>query len=41
MSRHNISDADLQEALRAAGIDTTGAAKIIVLEPSGRISVLK
>jgi uncharacterized membrane protein YcaP (DUF421 family) len=41
MRRHNVSDAGLQEALHASGIETTGAAKIVVLEPSGRISVLK
>jgi uncharacterized membrane protein YcaP (DUF421 family) len=40
MRRHGISEADLQEALRQSGIETTDAAKAVRLEPSGKISVL-
>jgi uncharacterized membrane protein YcaP (DUF421 family) len=39
--RHAVSDADLNEALRAAGLDELSGARLIVLEPSGKISVLK
>ncbi|MDQ2735850.1 MAG: DUF421 domain-containing protein [Pseudomonadota bacterium] len=38
---HAVSEADLLEALRKAGVATSEDAKLIVLEPSGNISVLK
>jgi uncharacterized membrane protein YcaP (DUF421 family) len=36
-----ISDADLQEALRQAGVERVEETRLLVLEPSGKISVLK
>jgi uncharacterized membrane protein YcaP (DUF421 family) len=39
--RHAISEADLNEALRQAGIDDLAAAHTVTLEPSGKITVLK
>lgn len=39
--RHAVSDADLNEALRTAGVDELSDVKLIVSEPSGKISVLK
>jgi uncharacterized membrane protein YcaP (DUF421 family) len=39
--RHAVSDADLGEALRGAGLDDAGDIHRVVLEPSGKISVLK
>lgn len=39
--RHAISEADLNEALRGAGIEDVQDATRITLEPSGKISVLK
>lgn len=39
--RWAISEADIHEALRNAGLDEIGAAREVVLEPSGKISVLK
>ena len=39
--RHSISAADLHEALRQAGVEDLGATKLVTLEPSGKISVLK
>lgn len=41
MRRHNVSEADLAEALRAAGLDELAGARLLVLEPSGKINVLK
>jgi uncharacterized membrane protein YcaP (DUF421 family) len=41
MLRHGMSHADLAEALRTAGLEHEDGARVIVLEPSGRISVLK
>lgn len=38
---HNVSDADLAEALRQAGIEQVADARTIILEPSGRIAVLR
>ncbi len=38
---HAVSEADLLEALRKAGIATSADAKLIILEPNGNISVLK
>lgn len=39
--RHAVSEVNLHEALRSAGIESAGAARLIVLEPNGKISVLK
>ena len=39
--RHAVSEADLSEALRSAGLDDPAGTRRIVLEPSGKISVLK
>ena len=42
--RHKISEADLSEALRQEGIDGMAHAdnvKVMTLEPSGRLSVVK
>jgi hypothetical protein len=36
-----ISDADVEEVLRSAGLDHLSAARGLVLEPSGKSSVLK
>lgn len=41
LARHGLSATDLQEALRAAGVQGTDEARAIILEPSGKISVLK
>lgn len=41
MRRNAISPAALDEALRGAGISHPRQARLIVLEPSGRISVMK
>jgi uncharacterized membrane protein YcaP (DUF421 family) len=41
LARHAVSEADLDEALRTAGLDGLSRAQLIMLEPSGRISVLK
>jgi uncharacterized membrane protein YcaP (DUF421 family) len=41
LQRHNISAADVAEALRAAGLTELSQARGLVLEPSGKISVLK
>jgi uncharacterized membrane protein YcaP (DUF421 family) len=39
--RTAISDADLEEALRQAGVERADQTRLLVLEPSGKISVLK
>jgi uncharacterized membrane protein YcaP (DUF421 family) len=39
--RHAVSEADLNEALRDKGVRTPDETKLIVLEPSGAINVLK
>jgi uncharacterized membrane protein YcaP (DUF421 family) len=39
--RTAISEADLAEALRQAGIERVEESRILVLEPSGKISVIK
>lgn len=36
-----ISASDLDEALRASGVESVGETRLIMLEPSGKISVLK
>ncbi|MBV9931648.1 MAG: DUF421 domain-containing protein [Alphaproteobacteria bacterium] len=36
-----ISDADLAEALRQAGVERAEDTRLVMLEPSGKISVLK
>jgi uncharacterized membrane protein YcaP (DUF421 family) len=39
--RQSISDRDIEEALRQSGIDALQEARLIMLEPSGKITVLK
>lgn len=39
--RYTISEADLHEALRQSGVDDIAAARVVTLEPSGKITVLK
>jgi uncharacterized membrane protein YcaP (DUF421 family) len=41
LKHHAVSEADLKEALRGAGVESVDDARIIMLEPSGKISVLK
>jgi uncharacterized membrane protein YcaP (DUF421 family) len=41
LQRHGVSRADLEEALRAAGVESAHETRVIVLEPSGKLSVLK
>ncbi len=41
LRRDAISDADLSEALRQAGVETAAQTRLIVLEPSGKITILK
>lgn len=41
LQRHAVSRADLDEALRAAGVESVQETRVIVLEPSGKLSVLK
>jgi len=38
---HNVSDVDLAEALRQVGLEDLKDARTVVLEPSGRIAVLR
>jgi uncharacterized membrane protein YcaP (DUF421 family) len=39
--RHAVSRADLEEALRSAGIATIAGTSLVMLEPSGEITVLE
>ena len=39
--QHAISEGDLSEALRQAGIERVSETRLIALEPSGKITVLK
>jgi uncharacterized membrane protein YcaP (DUF421 family) len=39
--RHSVSEADLHEALRQAGVEDLAATAVVTLEPSGKITVLK
>lgn len=41
MRRHAVSQGSLEQALRSAGVENVAAARVVVLEPSGKISVLK
>jgi uncharacterized membrane protein YcaP (DUF421 family) len=41
LARCHVSEADVHEALRGAGLEETAGTRRIVLEPSGKISVLK
>ena len=41
MRRHNISDTDMEEALRKKGVSEVRETRQITLEPSGTITVLK
>jgi len=38
---HSISEADLNEALRQSGVEQVAGTRLIMLEPSGKITVLK
>ena len=39
--RHGISRSDLEEAVRGSGVDSISGARLLMLEPSGKITVLK
>jgi uncharacterized membrane protein YcaP (DUF421 family) len=39
--RYAVSQSDLDEALRQSGVDDIAAARVVTLEPSGKITVLK
>jgi uncharacterized membrane protein YcaP (DUF421 family) len=41
LGRYAVSESDLNEALRQAGVEDIAAARIVTLEPSGKITVLK
>ncbi len=41
LARHAVSEADIKEALRGVGLEHHSGARLIVLEPSGKISILK
>jgi len=41
MRRHSVSRRDLDEALRRSGVEEDGKTSRVVLEPSGKINVLK
>jgi uncharacterized membrane protein YcaP (DUF421 family) len=41
VARYTLSEADINEALRGAGIEHPSDTRSVVLEPSGKISVLK
>ena len=41
LKRHAVSEVDLNEALRSAGLDEASGTRLIVLEPSGKLAVLK
>jgi len=40
MTRHGISQADLEEALRTEGVETVGNVRLATLESGGKISVV-
>ena len=41
LRRHAVSENDLHEALRASGLENVMRTRLIVVEPSGKITVLK
>ncbi len=41
LRKHAVSPAALEQALRSAGVEHSGGARLVVLEPNGRISVVK
>jgi uncharacterized membrane protein YcaP (DUF421 family) len=41
LEHHSVSKADLDEALRQSGVDDIADSRIVTLEPSGKITVLK
>ncbi len=41
LHRNAITQADLEEALRGAGLNDLGQTRLLMLEPSGKITVLK
>ncbi len=41
LRRHSVSRTDIQEALRQSGVEHVGQTRRLILEPGGRISVLR
>ena len=41
LKRHGVSGADIEQALRAAGLEAAAGTRLVVLEPSGLTSVLR
>jgi uncharacterized membrane protein YcaP (DUF421 family) len=41
LARHAVSEADINESLRGVGLEHHSGARLIMLEPSGKISILK
>jgi len=41
MRRHSVSQRDIEEALRQSSLEEVGNTRRVVLEPSGKINVLK
>lgn len=41
LARHAVSPAMLDQALRGAGVESAAGTRLVVLEPSGRISVIR
>lgn len=41
MRRHSVSQRDLDEALRQSSLEEVGNTRRVILEPSGKINVLK
>jgi uncharacterized membrane protein YcaP (DUF421 family) len=41
LARHSVSEADINESLRSVGLEHPSGSRLILLEPSGKISVLK
>jgi len=41
LARNAVSEADINESLRGVGLEHHSGARLIVLEPSGKISILK
>jgi uncharacterized membrane protein YcaP (DUF421 family) len=41
LARHAVSEPDINEALRGVGLEHHSGSRLIMLEPSGKISILK
>lgn len=41
LRQHAISENDLNEGLRQSGVESTSQAKLVTLEPSGKVTVIK